>query len=93
MTARVNKDLRDIWVQSVIPNDRVVEATVTGFAVFAAISLVGIVVVFGWVGLVSVGIRRDDRGVVISAPAVGLNGAVPGRVRRIARQATGFHWV
>jgi hypothetical protein len=91
MTARVNKDLRDIWVQSVMPNDRVVEATVTGFAVFAAISLIGIVAVFCWVGVVSVGIRRDDRGVVISTPAAALK--VPGRVRRIARQATGFHWV
>jgi|GEM_PF-5610150 len=64
----------------------------TGF-VFATISLFGIVAVLGWVAVVSVGIRRDDRGIVINAPSVGQIGMVRGRVRRIARQATGFHWV
>jgi hypothetical protein len=96
MAARVCKDIRyrpDNTVQPVIPNDRDVEATMTGFAVLALISLAGIVVTVGWVIVVSLGIRRDDRGSVINASAADLSGLVPGRAARIARQTTGVHWV
>jgi hypothetical protein len=64
-----------------------------GSAVLVVIALVGIVTVLGWVGLVSIGIRRGDRGVVINTTAVDPNGTGPGRVDRVARQATGLHWV
>jgi len=65
----------------------------TGFAVFAVVSFIGIVAAIGWVLVVSVGIRRDDRGAVVNASPAGLSGVVPGRVARIARQTTGVHWV
>jgi hypothetical protein len=63
-----------------------------GFAVIAVFSLIGIVAVLAWVGVVSVGIRRDDHGAVNSA-AVGAYGTRPGPVSRIARQTTGMHWI
>jgi hypothetical protein len=96
MAAGVRKDLRyhpDSSVQPVIPNDRDVEATVTGFAVFALISLLGIIVAVGSVIVVSLGIRSDDRSVVVNTSRAGLRGVVPGRAARIARQMTGVHWV
>jgi hypothetical protein len=75
-----------------MPNDMVLEATMIGFAVLV-ISFVGIVAAIGWVGLVSIGIRREDRGAVINASPTDLSGVVPGKVARIARQTTGVRWV
>lgn len=76
-----------------MPNDRDVEATVTGLVVLSLISLIGIVVAVGWVIVVSVGIRSDDRRSVINASRTNLGRVVPGRAARIARQTTGVHWV
>jgi hypothetical protein len=57
----------------------------TGVAVLAVISILGIVsAVFG-IAYVSLGIRRDDRRSVLGAPAT------LGRASRIARHATGAH--
>jgi hypothetical protein len=64
----------------------------TGFAVIIVISLIGIVAAIGWVGLVSIGIRRDDRGAVINASTTDVSGVVPGRAARMARQLTDVHW-
>jgi hypothetical protein len=62
---------------------------VTGFAVLAVVSIIGILVAIGWVTMVSISIRRDDHGGVASTSPAEL----PGPVTRMARQATGVHWV
>jgi hypothetical protein len=60
----------------------------TGFAILAGISLAGIVAVVGWVLVVSMGIRREDRATLLN-----VDGTGPGRIARIARQTTGLHGV
>lgn len=64
-----------------------------GFAVLAGISVIGIVAALTWVTLVSLGIRRDDRGAAFSTRAIGMRGAGHGRAERIARHTTGMHRV
>jgi hypothetical protein len=66
-----------------------VEDPVVGFAALAVFSSIGILVAVGWVVMVSIAIRRDDRGAVTDASATELTG----RVTRMSRQATGVHWV
>jgi hypothetical protein len=69
------------------------EATVSGLVVLVGISLVGILAALGWVGLVSLGIHRDDAGAVINASRADRSGLVPGMAARVGRQATGVRWV
>jgi type II secretory pathway pseudopilin PulG len=61
------------------------EATMTGVAVLAVISILGIVSAVIGIAYVSLGIRRDDRRSVVGAPAA------LSRASRIARHATGAH--
>jgi hypothetical protein len=61
------------------------EATMSGVAVLALISLLGIVAALFAVVYVSHGIRRDDRQGVLGGPHTLT------RSSRIARQTTGMH--
>jgi hypothetical protein len=60
-----------------------------GVAVLAVISFVGMVASVAWIVCVSLGIRREDRRSTVAT----LRGMAPGRASRVARQATGCHWV
>jgi hypothetical protein len=64
----------------------------TYFTVLAVISFLGIVALVGWIGSVSLGIRREDRRSAHST-SVTLRGIAPGRASRVARHSTGCHWV
>jgi hypothetical protein len=64
----------------------------TYFTVLAVISFLGTVALVGWIGSVSLGIHREDRRNRHDT-SVSLHGMAPGRASRVARQATGCHWV
>jgi hypothetical protein len=89
----VRKDLGDHpnnQARPVMPNDGMSwEATMTGVAVLAVISFIGIVITVAGVAYVSMGIRREDRCATLGAPT-SRKGA--GLASRLARQATGMHW-
>lgn len=58
-----------------------------GFVAIAVIAAVGIIVTIGWVGCVSLGIRRDDRHHLAMTAA----GQDSPPVSRLARHSTGLH--
>jgi hypothetical protein len=64
----------------------------TYFVALAVISFLGIVALAGWIGSVSLGIHREDHRSRHNT-SVSLHGMAPGRASRVARQATGCHWV
>jgi hypothetical protein len=75
-----------------MPNDVLTwEVTMVGVAVFAVISLSGIITTIAWIAVVSMGIRREDRRHPRNVPGT-LGGIAPDRASRAARHATGVHW-
>jgi hypothetical protein len=61
------------------------EATMSGVALLAVISILGILAVITGIGYLSLGILRDDRSGVLGAPAH------LSRSSRLARQVAGVH--